>query len=172
MTTKSYELRAIAPEVLRSLREKDDAGNCWPRVVVDEGGGSPLRCCLGRSKQGEAIGLVSYRPVRRWAEETGAEPGPYDELGPVFIHLEDCGGPAGASASGVVPEFPEGVRGERRVLRAYGADGSILGGRLVQAGVGRAVEDELDDLYQDPEVMAVHVRAVEYGCFLMETRRS
>ncbi|WP_414639806.1 hypothetical protein [Actinocrinis sp.] len=26
-------------------------------------------------------------------------------------------------------------------------------------------------MYQDPAVAAVHLRAVEFGCFLMETRR-
>jgi hypothetical protein len=55
--------------------------------------------------------------------------------------------------------------------RAYDADGSILGGRYVEAGGPRTVEEELEDLYRDPAVAAVHVRAVEYGCFLMETRR-
>lgn len=167
--TFRYEMSAIAPGVLRALRERDDAGN-EPRLVLDEDGGNPLRCCLGRSKAGEAVALVSYAPLARWAAETGARPGPYNEVGPVFIHLEDCGGAAPEVAEGT---FPEGVRGEHRVLRAYNADGSILGGRLVRQGAEATapIEDELEELYGDPDVAAVHVRAVEYGCFLMETRR-
>jgi hypothetical protein len=166
--TTSYEMRAIAPEVLSGLRDCDDAGNV-PRIVVDDGGGSPLRCCLGRSKPGEAVGLVSYAPLRRWAAQTGARPGPYNEVGPVFIHLDDCGGAAPEVARG---EFPEGVRGKRRVLRAYNAAGSILGGRLVEEDGDPAIEDALEEVYLDPAVAVVHVRAVEFGCFLMETRRS
>jgi hypothetical protein len=165
--TTSYQMQAIAPEVLGSLRERDDAGNA-PRVVVDEDGGNPLRCCLGRSKPGEAVGLVSYAPLRRWAALTGAHPGPYNEVGPVFIHLEDCGGAAHEVSEGI---FPDGVRGRHRVLRAYDADGSILGGRLIQEGVLPTIDDALEDFYGDPAVAVVHVRAVEYGCFLMETRR-
>ena len=166
--TTSYAMRAIAPEVLTTLRECDDAGNA-PRVVVDEEGGSPLRCCLGRAKPGEAVGLVSYAPLRRWAARTGATPGPYCEIGPVFIHLEDCGGAVPEVAAG---EFPGGVRGHRRVLRAYNAAGSILGGVLVHEETLPTIEDALAELYTDPAVALVHVRAVEFGCFLMETRRA
>lgn len=165
--TKGYELRAIAPAVLQGLRERDDAGN-HPRVVVDEGGGSPMRCCLGRAKPGETVGLVSYAPLLRWAADVGAHPGPYNEIGPVFIHLDDCGGPAPEAAEGTVPE---GVCGERRVLRAYDAAGSILGGRFFEGAGSADIEAELEDFYRDPAVAAVHVRAVEFGCFLMETRR-
>lgn len=165
----SYEMRAIRPEVLQCLRVRDDAGNA-PRVVVDEEGDNPLRCCLGRSKPGEQVALVSYAPLRRWAETTGAQPGPYDEVGPVFIHLrpEDCGGPGPEVAQG---EVPAGVLGSRRVLRAYDAGGSILRGVYLQAEEARVVEDGLAELYQDSAVAAVHLRAVEFGCFLMETRR-
>lgn len=33
------------------------------------------------------------------------------------------------------------------------------------------IEDGLSELYQDPEVAAVHIRAVAFGCFQAETRR-
>lgn len=161
----AYEARALAPDVVRQLLERDDAGR-EPRMVWDEEGGNPLRCCLGRSAPGETVALVSYAPLRRWAEETGAAPGPYDEVGPVFLHADACAGPAGEGGG-----FPGGVRGERRVLRAYDAGGGILRGRYVDAGTGWTIEEELDALYRDSDVAAVHVRAVEHGCFLMETRR-
>jgi hypothetical protein len=162
--TLSYEIHAIDSEALRELRSRDDAGRP-PRLLVDESGGNPLRCCLGRSVPGEPLALVSYAPLRRWAARTGASPGPYDEVGPVFVHVNDCGGYAGGL-------FPEGVRGARRVLRAYAADGRILRGQYVEADpAGTDIEAELDLLYADPQVAAVHVRAVEFGCFLMETAR-
>ncbi|MEV0266168.1 DUF1203 domain-containing protein [Streptomyces sp. NPDC050617] len=166
-----YEIRAIDPHTLEELRVRDDAGNA-PRPVTEDGeGGSPLRCCLSRSKPGESLALVSYAPLRRWARETAAEPGPYDEVGPVFIHLGDCGGWAG-DASGA---FPDTMRGARRVLRAYTAEGSILGGRLIDgegADADLTIEQGLAELYENPQVAAVHVRAVEFGCFLVETRRA
>ena len=127
---------------------------------LDEEGGAPLRCCLRRGAPGERIALVSYAPLRRWAAETGVEPGAYDERGPVFVHAEECGGPAAGSG------YP--FAGAHRVLRRYSAEGHILGGELVDA-----LDDEaFDRAFADPAVVLVHVRAVEYGCFFFEVRRA
>ncbi|CAM5407670.1 hypothetical protein SXANM310S_06108 [Streptomyces xanthochromogenes] len=38
--------------------------------------------------------------------------------------------------------------------------------------VDPAVLAALDDAFSDPEVALVHVRAVEYGCYQFEVRRS
>jgi hypothetical protein len=168
--TAAYEIRAIDPWVLDQLRERDDAGNP-PRLLADDEGGSPLRCCLRPVRPGEKVALVSYAPLRRWAAETGAEPGPYDEVGPVFIHPRPCPGPEKKG-------FPNGLGDSRRVLRAYAPDGRILAGRLVEpdpsgaASPEHAAQAALDELFADPEVALVHVRAVEFGCFTFEVRRA
>ncbi len=157
-----YVIRPIPSDVLARLRERDDAGRP-PRLLTDEEGGSPLRCCLAASRPGERIALVSYAPLHRWAEATGADPGPYDETGPVFVHPRPC-----------VPRAVPQIRpGASRVLRAYDADGHILGGRQVlwpdtDAAAGRLYEDALSD----PRVAVLHVRAVEYGCFQFEVARA
>ncbi|MFE9632914.1 DUF1203 domain-containing protein [Streptomyces sp. NPDC006463] len=161
-----HQARPIGAAALAELRARDDAGR--GRVpYTDEEGGAPLRCCLRPSAAGERIALVSYAPLRRWAAATGADPGAYDEQGPVFIHAEDCGGPAGSGA------YPFAQPGVRRTARRYSARGHILGGRVLELGeepdgvIGRA----LDEAFADPEVALVHVRAAEYGCFLFEVRR-
>ncbi|MFJ7073342.1 DUF1203 domain-containing protein [Streptomyces sp. NPDC098781] len=153
-----YLANAIDPTVLKELRSADDAGR---RTVplTDEEGGAPLRCCLRRSAPGERIALVSYAPLRRWAAESGADPGAYDEQGPVFIHAEECGGPDG----GALP-----FAHAHRTVRRYSADGRILGGRLVEPG---DFEGAFAEAFGDPAVAFVHVRAVEYGCFLYEVRK-
>ncbi|MFI1012988.1 DUF1203 domain-containing protein [Streptomyces sp. NPDC020965] len=170
-TTVKYRPRPIDPGTLERLRALDDAGR--PSVPsTDPEGGAPLRCCLRRSRAGESIALVSYAPLRRWAAGRGVDPGAYDEQGPVFIHATECGGPE------PVADYPFARPGVLRTLRRYGADGRILGGRLLELpegaageGVGEAFDAALDEAFAAPEVMQVHVRAVEYGCFLFEVRR-
>jgi hypothetical protein len=162
----TFEVRAIDPAALAELRLMDDAGHA-PRSVTDAEGGSPLRCCLRLSEPGERIGLVSYAPLRRWARTTGADPGPYDEVGPVFIHLAECGGAPGSA-------FPAAFCGTRRMLRAYRTDGSILGGWLAEPGNVSDPETAavlLDSIFADRDVALVHARAVEFGCFTFEVRR-
>ncbi|MEV6803376.1 DUF1203 domain-containing protein [Streptomyces sp. NPDC051132] len=157
MTT--HTARPIAPAVLEELRTADDAGRPL-RPVTDQEGGAPLRCCLRRSAPGERIALVSYAPLRRWAARTDADPGAYDEQGPVFIHAEECAGPDGDALP---------FTNSHRTLRRYSADGRILGGRLVTDADG--FQPALTEALADPEVELVHVRAVEYGCFLYEVGR-
>ncbi|MFB7597344.1 DUF1203 domain-containing protein [Streptomyces sp. NPDC056160] len=162
--------RAIDPAVLADLRERDDAGRP-AEPFTDEEGGAPLRCCLRRSEPGELIALVSYAPLRRWAAETGAAPGAYDEQGPVFVHARECAGPEDAGPEGAGPEGAGlAFTNAHRVVRRYSADGHILGGRLVEAGAAH-FDAALAEAFDDPAVALVHVRAVEYGCFLYEVRR-
>ncbi|MGV9272097.1 DUF1203 domain-containing protein [Streptomyces griseosporeus] len=156
--TSTYTARPIPPDALAELRVTDDAGRV-PSPLTDDEGGAPLRCCLRHSRVGERITLVSYAPLRRWAAETGARPGPYDEQGPVFIHADECPGPEGDGLA---------FTNAHRVLRRYSADGHILGGELVEEGFG---EREVRKAFDDPAVALVHVRAVEYGCFYYEIRR-
>jgi hypothetical protein len=164
MTT--YDYRPISDSVAAELRTRDDA-QLTRQAFTDEGG-APMRCCLRRSTPGESIMLVSYAPLRRWAAEIGAEPGAYDEIGPVFIHAEPCGGPEETG-------FPSAVMSAERVFRAYDKRGHIIGGLRVNPSPNHAepvAEAALDDLFADPSTQVVHVRAVAFGCFQLEVRRA
>ncbi|MGA5136692.1 DUF1203 domain-containing protein [Streptomyces azureus] len=158
--TTTYTARPIDPHTLKNLRTADDADRA-PAPFTDTEGGAPLRCCLRRGEPGERIALVSYAPLRRWAADRGVDPGAYDEQGPVFIHSEECAGP---DAEAALP-FTDA----HRTVRRYSAEGRILGGRLVEEPA--AFERALGEAFDDPAVALVHVRAVEYGCFLYEVRR-
>ncbi|MFI6816352.1 DUF1203 domain-containing protein [Nonomuraea sp. NPDC050328] len=146
---------------MTELLRRDDAGNP-PRLLIDDEGGSPLRCCLTKAEAGAEIALVSYAPLRRWAVENGVEPGAYDEVGPVFVHAGECPGQEGDG-------WPV-AHTAQRVLRAYTAKGTIHSGRLLPAGADP--EAGLEELFAEPEVAVVHVRAVEFGCFQFAAHRS
>lgn len=162
-----HTARALEPAVVKELRDTDDAG-ATRTPHTDTQGGEPLRCCLRPSRVGERITLVTYAPLRRWAAETWAKPGAYDEQGPVFIHAEECGGPA-ADATG----YPFARPGALRALRRYDSEGHIVGGRLLE--IPEAADEGFDaafaEAFADPQVALVHVRAVEFGCFHFEVRR-
>jgi hypothetical protein len=161
LTTTQTEITAIDGTVVAALLELDDAGH-KPRFLTDTDGGSPLRCCLRLSRPGEDVALVSYAPLRRWAQERGVDAGPYDETGPVYIHTEPCGGRVDSG-------YPAELRGSQRMLRAYSADGRILSG--VQVQPDDDVDGVLEDLLADPQVAVVHGRAVAFGCFTFEAHR-
>lgn len=157
---------AIAPATLDRLRTVDDAGRRPDELAETDERGRPLRCCLRRARPGERLHLVSYAPVRRWVSADAPHPSAYDELGPVFIHAAPCAGPSAAA-------WPEQLRGTRRVLRAYCAQGRILGGCLLDSPARtRLSERTAGDLLLDPRVAFVHVRAVEHGCFLFGVCRA
>jgi Protein of unknown function (DUF1203) len=142
--TTAFPPLPISATDLKELRVRDDAGNP-PRPYPDDEGGAPLRCCLRSSAAG-----------------TGADPGAYDEQGPVFVHAEDCGGPADEH-----PGYPWARPGALRVLRRYDGRGHITGGRLLELpdDAQAAFAHALAEAFADPETAQVHVRAVEYGCY-------
>lgn len=168
MTT--YRARPVEAAALKQLRQTDDADRV-PRPFTDEEGGAPLRCCLRASRAGEQLILVSYAPLRRWAAETGADPAAYDEQGPVFLHARECDGPADPAAGG--EPYPFARPGALRALRRYDRRGHIAGGRMIELPFDtcEAFDAALDEAFGDPEVVLVHVRAVEYGCYHFEVRR-
>ncbi|WP_037579989.1 DUF1203 domain-containing protein [Phaeacidiphilus oryzae] len=179
----SHQPLPIPPSTLKELRDLDDSGRpCRPYIAgsaddPNDSVGSPLRCCLRPVEAGERIALVSYAPLRRWAAETGADPGAYDEAGPVFVHAGDCAGPEPGRA-----DYPFARPGVRRALRRYDARGHIVGGRLLDFSADPAdpaesgdpvatMDAALAEAFASPEVVLVHARAVEYGCYLYAVSR-
>jgi len=168
----TYTLRAIPAETLAELRRLDDAGKPMEPYVASADGvpidsiGSPLRCCLRSVRAGERIALVAYAPLRRWAAQTGAHPGAYDEVGPTFIHADECRGPVGS-------EFPFARPGALRTIRCYDPSGYVVGGSEFQIpeDAQAGFDQVLSEAFSDPQVVLVHVRALEYGCFQFEVRR-
>jgi hypothetical protein len=146
MTTTALRFRALPSD----LAERTPTSAA--RTDLD---GAPLRCCLRDSRPGEEVVLVSAAP-----------PGPqgaYVESGPVFVHARDCGGPRGEG-------YPDDWRTRRQVFRAYGHDGTIVGGEVVEPGTGQ--EAAAARLLADPVVAFVHTRNVVHGCYMLRIDRA
>jgi uncharacterized protein DUF1203 len=116
--------------------------------------GVPLRCCLTRAGEGEPVVLFSYSPT--------AGRGPYEEVGPVFVHAEACGGPERTDV------LPEALRLSPRVLRAYDAAGRIRSGELAAP---EDLDTAVEKLLTDEQVVEVQVRSLSHGCFLFAVTR-
>ncbi|MFN2517487.1 MAG: DUF1203 domain-containing protein [Jatrophihabitantaceae bacterium] len=147
---------AVPPAELRRIRSEqhDDHGNELIGLL-DDAGGAPLRCCLRDSRSGERIALIAYSPFCR--------PGPYAEVGPIFIHAQECDGYRDQD------RYPDAFRTRAQVLRAYRADGTITGGTVLQRG--DSPEQVAAELFADPEVELLHARNVVHGCFMFEIRQ-
>jgi hypothetical protein len=155
-TPVAFAVSALSPDDLSRVRRAgvDDFGNPF-EPQVSEAGGSPLRCCLRECERGESIALISYRPFP-WS-------GPYAEVGPVFVHAEECGGYSETS------RYPEGFARRRQILRAYDHRHRIRD--AIQAVNGEQAEQILSWLLGRPEIDFVHCRNVEWGCYMFSARR-
>lgn len=170
-STARHTAREIPAAVLQTLREADDSGRPLRPFVASESAqpiacvGSPLRCCLRAIEPGERVALVSYAPLRRWAAAHSADPGGYDEVGPVFIHAEPCSGPDDRPG-----RHPHTRPGALRVLRRYDERGHLVGGHPVELtdDPTACLDAAIDEAFSDNCVRVVHVRALEYGCFQFE----
>jgi hypothetical protein len=152
MTFLAY---ALPPAALTKIRAsgRDDFGHDLRKLVAS--GGEPLRCCLRDATSGERLALLSWQPL------TEAPDSPYAEIGPIFIHAEQC---PGAPTSG---SYPEGFRERRQLLRSYRADGDMLDYEITE---GADAESAIEKLLADPAAAVIHSRNVLAGCFMFTIR--
>ena len=81
----------------------------------------------------------------------------------MFVHAAGCDGPESTG-------YPEQWRSRRQVFRAYGHDGTIVGGEVVEPGTDQ--EHVATRLLDDPEVAFLHSRNVVYGCYMLRIDRA
>jgi hypothetical protein len=143
-------IHAIPVDVVDRARKTSDEHH----EHLAEAPGSPLRCCLERSGDGEGVVLFRYSPT--------AGRGAYEEVGPVFVHAEPCGGPERTDV------LPDALSKAARVVRAYDADGRIRTGEVAAAG---ELGDVVSGLFADPLVVEAQVRSLSHGCFLFAVTR-
>jgi uncharacterized protein DUF1203 len=157
MTMASFTVRALPPEELERIRSRgeDDFGNPVEVVVKQDHGGTPLRCCLREAVPGERVAMIAYRPSDRG--------GPYAEVGPIFIHAEQCDGYLNPAA------YPQGFRHRTQLFRAYDMDGRQVHNEIVEPA---EAESAIVRLLERTDIEVIHSRNVLPGCYMFAINRA
>ena len=150
--------RRIVPlptEIAEAARRAVIAGAADHALVTAESARScPCRHCLRWAQPSERVILFPYAAI---------PPGhPYSEIGPIFVHAENC------QRYSTTGEYPADFR-NGRVFRAYDSSYAII-----DAEVGNVDEPEvvIEKLFQNANAAFVDARSVTHGCFTFRIQRA
>jgi len=149
---------ALDAATVEALRQGGpDANGQVPERQVSDGGGNPCRHCLEDIAEGAPMLVLAHRPF--------PAPQPYAEVGPIFVHAEDC--PRYEATAGVPAMF---LRREAILLRGYGADDRIVygTGRVIPT---EEIESRARHLFERPEIAYLHLRSASNNCFQCRIER-
>lgn len=134
-----------------------DANGQKPETMISDGGGNPCRHCLDDIAQGRPMLVLAHRPF--------PAPQPYAELGPIFVHAEDC--PRYHETAGVPAMF---LRREAIMLRGYGTDDRIVygTGKVIPT---EEIESRARHLFKREDVAYIHLRSASNNCFQCRIER-
>ena len=137
---------ALDSETVKALRNGGmDANGQRPERRLSDGGGYPCRHCLDDIAEAEPMLVLAHRPF------PAAQP--YAEVGPLFLHAEDCPRYAEETA---VPAYL-GKRGAV-LIRGYSADDRIVYG-TGQSVAPKDIEAVSAKLFERPDIAYLHVRS-------------
>lgn len=155
----AFRIQALPAHDLARIRATgfDDFGHPLRVSVAEEEPGTPLRCCLREAHVGERVALISWRALREAPDSV------YAEVGPVFVHVDDCPGYQDEDS------YPVGFRHRTQVLRPYSADGDMLDAVITN---GASADDAIAGLFTNPQAAVVHSRNVKAGCYMFAVYRA
>jgi hypothetical protein len=160
MTAPSNGLRFVAldSDLARAWRSgAPDANGQAPERQLSDGGGNPCRHCLDDIAEGRPMLVLAHRPFPALQ--------PYAEVGPIFLHAEDC---PRYEESADVPAML--LRREAILLRGYGADDRIVD------GTGRVIPTEeiaamASHLFERDDIAYIHLRSASNSCYQCRIER-
>jgi hypothetical protein len=150
-----FQIVPLPHEVAQAARHSrlDSFGNALS--VLRDGKAHQCRFCLQMSLAHEGVILLAYRPF--------ASNQPYAEVGPIFVHEQDCDAYQDVSA------YPSGFPRKAVVLRAYNDRDQIVGAQAVR---DRRVEDVIAEMFADQKTAYLHARNLGYGCYMFRIDRA
>jgi hypothetical protein len=150
-------VRGIETEYVRWVRQGGTDANGQPAVkMVAQGGSNPCRHCLRLISEGEQKLVLAHRPFDRLQ--------PYAEVGPIFLHREDCV----RYESDRLPAWFAYL--QPAIIRGYSQDDWILyeTGDVVP---GNELPSVCDRIFGRPEVEYIHIRS-KFNCFQCRVDRA
>ena len=150
---------ALATETARHYQQGGaDANGQTPESRVSDGDGVPCRHCLAEVAAGNRYLVLAHRPF--------PAPQPYAEVGPIFVHADECGRYDNEHAAPA-----EILDRPRMLMRGYGADDRIVygSGQVVPTpGLAQAAAE----LLARDDIVYVHVRSASNNCFQFRIERT
>ena len=149
---------ALENDAVQALRNGGtDANGQKPERQISDGGGNPCRHCLEDMPEGEAFLVLAHRPF--------PAPQPYAEVGPLFVHAEDC--PRYHETAGL----PAYLKTREAVLiRGYGQDDRIVYG-TGEVVAPAEIETAAAGIFEDPKIAYIHVRSASNNCYQFRIER-
>ncbi len=152
-----YRAVGLDSDFARQVREgRIDAFGGPVEVYVSDSPRKPCRHCLDHIPAEQAL-LLSHRPA--------PVPGPYSEVGPIFVCSEACAPFAAEN------RLPPVLEGRRVVVRGYTAEERINyeASEIVE---GEDAEPVIRRFLEDPKNAYLQVRTALFGCFLCKVERA
>lgn len=134
-----------------------DANGQTPERQVSDGDGNTCRHCLDEIAEGDSFLVLAHRPF--------PAPQPYAEVGPIFVHAEDC--PRYREEAGPPPWY---ARRQMVLIRGYGSDDRIVygTGKVIPS---TEIEATAKAILKDPEIAYLHLRSSTNNCYQFRIER-
>jgi Protein of unknown function (DUF1203) len=149
---------ALETTMVVNLRKgASDSNGLPPERGITPADGYPCRHCLGLIAKGASYLTLAHRPFPTLQ--------PYAELGPIFLHADNC---ARGGGDATIPNF---LNSPRYMVRGYGTDDRIVYGTgtiEATADIPAAAEAK----FEDERVKYLHIRSASNNCYHCRIERA
>lgn len=155
---KHLKIVAMPTEHARAYRQgASDANGQLPEKHKSTGFGNPCRHCLQNINAGDDMLVLAYRPFDALQ--------PYAEVGPVFLHAEEC--ERHDEAAGMPGMFKHWGT---LLVKGYSANDRIQYHSFRHIP-GEEMAQQCAEMLEDKTVEYLHVRTSQYNCFQCRVER-
>ncbi|MEM7632037.1 MAG: DUF1203 domain-containing protein [Pseudomonadota bacterium] len=148
---------ALPTDVAQAYRNgAPDAHGNPPERTISPGPGHPCRHCLKNVPAGAEMLVLAHKPF--------AGSHPYAEVGPIFLCADACTRFDGTGTPEVLTTSPD------YLIKGYSSDDRIVYGTGTIAPT-KDLADRIDAIFNNPEIVSVHVRSARNNCYLARVNR-